>query len=415
MQYVPRIVDAEIQTKLAAIGAVLIEGPKACGKTETARQLAKSEVLLDVNASARQAASVDASLILEGATPRLIDEWQIEPEIWNAVRRAVDARGPGQFLLTGSAVPMDDATRHVGAGRVARIQMRPMSLFESGESSGTVSLRSAIEGSPVAASDPGIAIRDLADLVSRGGWPGMRLLTVAQAVDAIRGYLDEIQRVDIRRIDGTRRNPTVVGRLLRSLARNVATHASDATIAQDVRGERGPVKSETIAAYVDALRRLMIVEDQPAWAPELRSRSRLRVGARRHFVDPSIAVAALRSQPGRLLDDLPLLGFLFESLVVRDLRIYAQALDGQVLHYRDNTDLEVDAIVELANGRWAAFEVKLGVRQVDEAAKNLLLLADRVDTAVSGPPAALGVIVGTGLAYMREDGVAVIPIGTLGP
>ena len=398
------------------MGAVVIEGPKACGKTATARQIAASEVLLDVDANARQAVAVDPTLVLEGATPRLLDEWQVEPDIWNHVRRAVDDRSdPGQFILTGSAVPADDITRHTGAGRIARLRMRPMSLFEAGRSSGRVSLSELLAGTMATGADPGLTVADIAGEIARGGWPGLRERSLPDVLLATRDYLDEIARVDVGRVDAAHRDPGRVARLLHSLGRNVATHAAVTTLASDTGGTDGPMKDETVRAYLGVLERLMVVEDQPAWAVHLRSRHRLRAAPKRHFVDPSLAVAALRSTPDRLLDDLTLLGCLFESLVVRDLRVYAQAADAQVAQYRDSGGLEVDAIVEARDGRWAAFEVKLGHGHIDAAAASLIRFAERIDTARSGVPALLGIIVATGYAYRREDGVAVIPIGALGP
>ncbi len=414
--YQPRIVDRELAGRLGAVGAVVIEGPKACGKTATARQVAASEVLLDVDANARAAIAVDPSLVLDGPTPRLIDEWQIEPTIWNFVRRAIDERSQsGQFVLTGSAVPPDDITRHTGAGRITRLRMRPMSLFETGRSTGRVSLREMLDGALSSTADPGLTVADLAEEVARGGWPGLRSRPLADVLVALRDYLGEIARVDIGRVDATDRDPRRVARLLQSLARNVATHAASTTLAKDTGGADGPLKDDTVRVYIDALERLMVVEDQPAWAPHLRSRHRLRTAPKRHFVDPSLAVAALRATPDRLLGDLKLFGYLFESLVVRDLRVYAQAADAQVSQYRDSGGLEVDAVVETADGRWIAFEVKLGTGQIDDAAANLRRFAARIDTATCGIPASLGVIVATGYSYRREDGVAVIPIGALGP
>jgi uncharacterized protein len=416
MSYKPRVVDAELTERLSSTGAVVIEGPKACGKTATARQFAASEVLLDVDDNARKAIAVDPALVLGGDVPRLIDEWQIEPTIWNYIRRTVDERGrPGQFILTGSAVPTDDITRHTGAARITRLRMRPMSLFETGHSTGEISLREILGGSAPRSTDPGLTVVDLTELVAVGGWPGHRQLPTRAALQWVRDYLDEVRRVDVGRVDDTRRDPEKVRRVLRSLARNVATTVSAATLAADAGGSDGALKDETVRDYLQALDRLMIVEDQPAWAPHLRSKSLLRTAARRHFVDPSLAVAALRASPERLLKDLNLFGFLFESLVVRDIRVYAQATDATVFHYRDNTDLEVDAIVETSGGEWAAFEVKLGTGQVDEAAANLLRFGDRIDTARCGEPALLAVITSTGYGYVRPDGVAVIPIGALGP
>lgn len=416
MSYRPRVVDAELASRLSSSGAVVIDGPKTCGKTTTARQLAASEVLLDVDEQARQAVGVDPRQVLAGEVPRLIDEWQIEPAIWNHIRRAVDDRGkPGQFILTGSAVPADAITRHTGAGRLTRLRMRTMSLFETGHASGRVSLRELLDGASPGSPDAGLGIAEIAERVAVGGWPGLIDFTANQALKGVRDYLEEIRRVDVGRVDETRRDPQKVGGLLRSLARNVATYATTATLAADAGGPEGALDRDTAAAYIGALERLMIVEDQPAWAPHLRSRSRARSATKRHFVDPSLAVAALRATPERLLEDLNLLGLLFESLVVRDLRIHAQAADATVLQYRDNTGLEVDAVVKLADGRWAAFEVKLGAGQLDEAARSLLKFAERVDTGKCGKPAALAVILATGYGYMRDDGVGVIPVGALGP
>jgi len=414
--YRPRIVDRELTELLASMGGVVIEGPKASGKTETARQIAASEVRLDVDPSALQAASVDPSLLLGGTVPRLLDEWQLAPTLWNHVRRAIDDRkAAGQFILTGSAVPTDDVTRHTGAGRIARLRMRPMSLFETGHASGEVSLSRVMEGDGPRAGDTQITVTDLAERIAVGGWPGLLGHTVPQALRAVRAYVDEVRRTDIQRVDGVAHDPDKVLLLMRSLARNISTMVSLATLGRDVGAVDEALAKNTVSTYYDALTRLMVVEDQPAWAPHLRSRSRVRTSPRRHFADPSLAVAVLRATPERLLQDLNLLGFLFESLVIRDLRIYAQAFDAEVLHYKDNTDLEVDAIVEVADGRWAAFEIKLGTGGVDVGAESLKTFASRVDTEKAGPPQALGVITGTGVAYTRPDGISVIPIGVLGP
>jgi predicted AAA+ superfamily ATPase len=415
MSYAPRIADSELANRLEAAGAVLIEGAKACGKTETARQLARSEVLLDVDEEARAAAELNPALILEGETPRLIDEWQVEPRIWNHVRRAVDERkDTGQFILAGSAQPTDDDTRHTGAGRISRLRMRPMSLHESGAGSGEISLAALMEGRRGQVADPGLGLEQLANEIARGGWPGFRALTLPQALRRVRDYLDEILRADLKRM-GLHHRPEKVARLVRSLARNIATPVAATTLAADASEPGDPIASATVAEYLSALGRLFIIEDQPAWQPHLRSRYRLRKAAKRHFVDPSLAVAALRTEPGALMRDLNFLGLLFESMVVRDLRIYGQAIDGEVEHYQDNNDLEVDAIVR-AGDSWGAFEVKLGgERRVEEGAAALLKFADRIDTTRSGEPAVLAVVVGTGYGYVREDGVQVIPIGALGP
>lgn len=414
--YVERIVDAELSERLAATGAVVIEGPRACGKTETARQIAASEVLLDVDADARVLAGIAPSQVLAGAAPRLIDEWQLEPSIWNHVRRAIDDRNaPGQFILTGSAVPADDITRHTGAGRLTRLRMRPLSLFETGHASGAISMKALLEGVAPNAPEARISIASLAELICEGGWPGHLNRSAKQVLRANRDYLNEVRRMDISRVSGKSRDPVKVEKLLHSLARNVATPVTMSTLAKDVRGGGAIMKADTAAEYLEALEQLMIVENQLAWAPHLRSRSVARTTPVRHFTDPSLAAAALRASPDRLRQDAKTLGFLFESLVIRDLRVYAQAADAEVYHYRDKDGLEADAIVQAMDGRWAAFEIKLGGKRVDEGARNLLKLAKRVDQELCGAPSMLAVIVPSGYGYMRPDGVGIIPIGALGP
>ncbi|WP_445148653.1 ATP-binding protein [Baekduia sp. Peel2402] len=418
MSYVPRVVDAELTTLLAANGAVVVEGPKACGKTETARQQSASEVLLDVDANAQQAVAVDPALVLPGDRPRLLDEWQSHPALWNHVRRSVDAeRQPGMYVLTGSAVPADDATRHTGAGRFGRLRMRPMALAESGVSNREVSLRELLNGATTQSPDPGLTVDDLMEEVVRGGWPGFRGLERPAATRAVRDYLDQVRRTDVSAVDGIRRDPEGVRVVLQSLARHTATSAKLTTIARDASGPDSRIKDETVAAYLSALERLMIVEDLPAWAPHLRSSYQLRTGPTRHFADPSLAAAALRATPENLLADFNTFGLLFESLVVRDLRVYAQACDATVSHYRDSSGLEVDAIVTTDAGAWVAVEVKLGssAEVLDAAAANLRKFSGRVDTSKRGEPAALAIVVGTGYGYVRPDGVHVIPIGTLAP
>lgn len=416
MKYLPRIVDKELAERLAAIGAVVIEGPKTCGKTVTARNVAASEVLLDVNENARRMVAVDPSSVLRGETPRLIDEWQTEPAIWNHIRRAVDDRvSPGQFILTGSAVPADDVTRHTGAGRLTRLRMRPMSLFEMTHSSGEVSLRQLLTGVRQRCQPTRLTIGRLTELVCAGGWPGHLDRPLALRLELNRAYLNEIRRVDVSRVSGAKRDPVKIGRMLRSLARNVATPAKISTLVTDVRGNDAIMKWDTAAEYLEALERLMIVEDLPAWQPHLRSRTTLRTAPVRHFADPSLAVAALRGSPKRLMDDLKFFGLLFESMVVRDLRVYAQAMEAEVFHYREKGGLEADVIVEAEDGRWAAFEVKLGDRWVEEGAVTLRRVADRMKRGGRGEPSALAVIVPTGYGHVRPGEVGVIPIGALGP
>jgi predicted AAA+ superfamily ATPase len=415
--YRPRIADAELASLLAAGGAVLVEGPRACGKTATARFAARSEVTLDTNLRARAAGLLDAAILLEGDRPRLIDEWQFVPEVWNQVRRAVDESGgqAGSFILTGSAVPADDATRHSGAGRILRLRMRPMSLAESGYSSGDISLARLFAGERARAAESGLTVQDIASLVSVGGWPGLQGRAVDDALAALRGYLADTARTDLPRVDGVQREPERIKRVMHSLARYTATQVSARAIAADVGGSDEPIKHQTVLQYIDALTRIFVVEDLPAWAPALRSKSRLREAPKRHFVDPSLAAAALGARPERLVREVDTLGLLFESLVVRDLRIYAQAMDADVLHYHDNTGLEADAVIQSRDGSWGAFEVKLGLSAIDDAADTLLRLAARVDIDRHGAPAVLGVITGWGYGYRRPDGVSVIPIGALVP
>jgi uncharacterized protein len=414
MAYVSRIADSELQKRLSAAGAVLIEGAKACGKTETARQVANSEVLLDVDKAARDAAELNPGLILQGETPRLIDEWQLEPDLWNHVRRAVDERvDPGQFILAGSAQPTDDETRHTGAGRISRLRMRPMSLYELGTSDGTISLAGLLDHQSNEVTDPGLDLEDLVAGICRGGWPASRELELPDALRRVRDYLDEIPR-DTQRLGPRHRTERVV-RLIQSLGRNVATTVTARTLATDASRPEDPMSDDAVADYLDSLARLFVVENQPAWQPHLRSRYRLRRTAKRHFVDPSLAVAALRSEPEALMRDLNFVGLLFESMVIRDLRIYSQAVDGEVQYYQDSSGLEVDAIVQTGN-TWGAFEVKLGgEKRIEEGAATLTRFRDRIDTSKSGDPAVLAIIVGTGYGYTREDGIHVIPVGCLGP
>jgi predicted AAA+ superfamily ATPase len=390
-----------------------VEGPRACGKTATASRLAKSEVNLETDAAARSAALLDPALIIDGERPRLIDEWQFVPDVWGHVRGAVDDSGgvPGSFIIAGSAVPPEDTHRHSGAGRILRLRMRPMSLVEAGYSTGDVSLSRLFEGDQVRAGQTERSVRELAEVLCVGGWPGLQGRPVDDALAILRSYLEDTTNVDLHRVDGVRREPQRVKRVLHSLARCTASQASARAIAADV----GGIKAHTVLDYLAALTRVFVLEDLPAWAPSLRSKSRLRGAPKRHFVDPSLAVAALGASPERLVREVDTLGLLFESLVVRDLRIYAQAMDASVFHYHDNTGLEADAIVERRDGRWGAFEVKLGLAEIDAAAIDLLRLAARVDVGRHGAPAVLAVVTGWGYGYVRPDGVSVVPIGALAP
>lgn len=417
MEYRSRVIDGLLAARLASSGAVLLEGPKASGKTFTAEQFAKSFVYLDTDEAARIALQVDPSVVLNGVPPQLIDEWQLDgTNVWNYVRAEVDRRKEvGQFILTGSSVPADDVRRHSGAGRFARLTMRTMSLFESGESSGDMSLSALLAGDRPTASPPSFTARDIAELVVRGGWPLNIGKSVVASSRANVDYLKTIVEVDVPRIGGARRDPASALRLARALARNVAMEQRVKRLATEVAGEDEGLARTTVYDHLEIFERLMVIEEQPPWAVHLRSRATLLRASRTHFVDPSLAVAALQAGTGRLIEDLNYLGLLFESLVVRDSRVYASPLDGTVYHYRDSDGLEVDVIIQTADGRWGAFEVKLGAAQVDAAAAKLVTFAAKVDTTKSGIPAVLGVITSSGYGYTRPDGVVVVPIGSFGP
>lgn len=396
---------------------VLIEGPRGCGKTTTGRHLSASEALLDEDPNAVMQVSLRSAAVLEGPTPRLIDEWQLAPGVWNMVRRASDdRRRPGQFILTGSANPPDDITRHSGAGRVARVRMRPMSLLESGVSNGAISLKGLFEGRECSAAAPGADLKGLIEATCRGGWPQCRRMEVDYAQDFLVSYLDEISRVDISRVDGVRRDPVRVRRLLHSLGRNISTTAGHRTLAADTGGQR-PVDRRTVSRYMKSLERLFVVENLPAWSPRLRSRSLLRSSPKLQLVDPALAAAVMEAGPSRLLNDLETYGHLFESLAVRDLRIYAQGIRGRLTHYRDQTGLETDVIIRRGNGDWIAVEVKLGgADAVNAAAGSLIRMSKTIDQEAVGAPRKLVVLTAVGNhSFERRDGVAVVPISTLGP
>lgn len=417
MEYRQRVIDALLTDRLAASGAILLEGPKASGKTFTAEQHAKSYTYLDTDEAARQALQVDPSLVLNGEPPQLIDEWQLDgTHVWNYVRAEVNRRKQaGQFILTGSSVPDDDIRRHSGAGRFARLIMRTMSLFESGESSGEMSLSALLAGDRPTASPPSLTARDIAELVVRGGWPLNLGKSSSASSRANIDYLKTLVEVDVPRIGGARRDPASALRLAQALARNVAMEQKVTRLASEVAGDNEGLARTTVYDHLRIFERLMVIEAQPPWAVHLRSRATLLKASRTHFIDPSLAAAALQAGAERLVKDLNYLGLLFESLVVRDSRVYASPLDGTVYHYRDSDGLEVDVIIQTADGRWGAFEVKLGVAQVEEAAAKLLTFASKVDTTKSGAPSVLGVITSSGYGYTRPDGIVVIPIGSFGP
>lgn len=414
--YIPRIVDTQIDTMLKYSGAVLIEGAKGCGKTRAAEERSKSSIFLQdpkKSESYLKVAATKPSILLEGDTPRLIDEWQLAPVLWNGVKFLVDERGePGQFILTGSASPPKNDTRHSGAGRFSRITMRTMSLFESGESDGSVSLTDLFRDGSDIGSVSKLSLEGMVSSLVRGGWPQTIGESEKYAEVFVNSYVDTIVNVDISAVDGIKRNPTAVFQLLRSLSRNISTEANISTIQKDMTNE-ATVSGKTVSAYINALREIHIVEDLPAWNPSLRSSVSVRTSPKRHFVDPSIAASVMRANAETLLLDFNTLGLLFESLCIRDLRVYAQAIDGDVFHYRDSNGLEVDAILHLRDGRWGAIEIKLGGDDVEKGAKNLLKLKENIDTDRMRPPSFMMILTAEGYAYRRDDGIFSIPIGCL--
>ena len=422
--YMPRMVDGEIARKLRALPVVLVEGARGCGKTTTSRQFSASEVLFDEDAVARAHAAQGTLPLQEGPHPMLLDEWPLVPGLWDRVRRAGDRLGrPGRCILSASAQPTDYIVAHSGAGRMGRIRMRPMSLWESGASTGAVSLRRLLDHGieaeyrprPVAAEGAVDELRHVIDWLLRGGWPLTQPMAPRDAQEFARDYLNEVCRVDVAKASGVRHDPRGVRRLVASLARNSASEATGRTLQSDM-GEARSAARPTVRAYLDALEGVFVYEAQPAWSARLLSRTPLRSAPKHHLVDPSLAAAALGASAESLFGDRAALGLLFESMVVRDLRVYAQADRSAVFHYRDKSGLEVDAVVERDDGSWAAFEVKLGAPDsVDAGARALLALRDRVDPAAAGPPRALVVVVSTGQPHLRADGVGVVPVTAIGP
>lgn len=413
--YRPRLADQELSSRLGYIGAVLIEGPKACGKTATASRQAQTVFRLDEDEVARSLLSLDPQRLFSNPTPILFDEWQVEPTIWNRVRRQVDdRRAAGLFILTGSATPTDDASRHSGAGRFSVMPMRPMSLFETGHSTGEMSLKALLNGERQSGLGTHLSFGDIVERIVVGGWPDLIDAGEERARRWLRDYLANIVEVDIQRL-GSRRDPANLRRLLASLGRSVAQATRATELAKDVGGDDGPVAKETLTAYLSALDRLHLTENSEAWMPHMRSRARLRTAPVRYFVDPSLGPASLDVGSAELIADPNALGLHFEALAVRDLRIYAQLLNGRVDSWRDSYGNEVDAVVTIGPQRWGAFEVKLNPGAVDEGAAALLRFAASVNTSRHGEPACLGVITAHGAGGLRADGVHVIPIGCLGP
>ena len=420
-KYKPRITDILIERKLRGKGALLIEGPKWCGKTTTAEQFSKSILYMskpeDVSSNLMMA-DINPSKLLEGETPRLIDEWQIAPKLWDAVRFEVDHReNYGHFILTGSAVPpKTDEIFHTGTGRFAWIKMRPMSLYESGESTGEISLKEMFNQPEQLSATNKLNIDDLAFLICRGGWPEAVNMDKDVALDQAFDYYNAIVNTDISRVDDVKRDPERAKRLMKSYARNQGSQTAYTVIRDDIAANDSElITDDTVYAYTNALRKIFVIEDMPAWNPNLRSKTAIRTSDTRYFIDSSIATASLGLGPDDLIKDLNTMGLFFETMCVRDLRIYAESIDGEVFHYRDKSGLECDTIVHLRNGSFGLIEIKLGGdKLIEEGAKNLKTFSNKIDTDKMKAPSFLMVLTGTGnFAYRRDDGVYVVPIGCL--
>jgi len=416
MAYRKRFADNELQRKLDSSGAVLVRGAKSCGKTETAKQAAGSILRADIDENVPEMMKTAPKRLLMGKTPRLIDEWQAQPKLWEHIRHEVDERQQtGQFILTGSANPEESAKMHTGAGRFTMLDMRTMSWQELGMSTGKVSLKDLFNGAKIDIYDDVEELEFIVDRLIIGGFPTLLDKRTDQAIDLNRAYINLLAEVDMSRVSNVKRDPQKVRSVLRSIARNTATPAEITTLAEDINEkEANGTSRPTIYDYLDALNRLMIIEDLPAWDTHIRSSASLRKTPKRHFTDPCLAAAALGADAQTLLNDIKFTGFLFESLVTHELRVYAQANDAQIYYYRDTSGLEVDAIAQKYNGDWAAFEIKLGTGQTEEAAANLKKMASVINTEKVKPPKSLNIITGTGVSYTRSDGINVISVGSLG-
>ena len=419
--YRPRLVDGQIANAMEAFGAVCVEGPKWCGKTTTAEQRAKSILYMDSPEdfeSNLRMVDISPRLLLEGESPRLIDEWQLAPKLWDAIRFEADHRhGTGLFILTGSAVPIDEKEmKHSGTGRFGWVTMRPMSLYESGESNGAVSLGTLFNSAGNIAVVNSLELEDIAFLICRGGWPFACSLKGNTALDQAFDYVEAVTKKDISRVDKVRRSPTTARLLMRSYARNIGTQATLGTLVADMApNEESSIDEKTASSYIEALKKIFVIEDSEAWNPNLRSKAAIRTSNTRYFVDPSIGTAILGLGPNDLINDLNTMGLMFESLCIRDLRVYADALNGQVFHFRDKYGLECDAVIHLRDGRYGLIEIKLGGdRLIEEGAKNLKGLAEKIDPDKMKQPSFLMVLTAVGkYAYCRNDGVYVVPIGCL--
>lgn len=415
-KYLPRLIDKVLEDELEAFGAVLITGPKWCGKTTTGLNQAKSSLFLqnpDEREQNLKLADIKPSLLLEGEKPRLIDEWQDAPKLWDAVRFSVDQKAEtGMYILTGSTSVDESQIAHSGTGRISRMRMRTMSLFESGDSNGEVSIKHLLKNQEIASKSPH-SIKDIANLIVGGGWPASIGKSFSVKQRQVAGYCNSIVNTEISTSDGVDRNIDKVEHVLRSYSRHISSQATISKISNDVGNSFDSINRKTVSEYIEALRAIFVIEDLKAWSPTLRSKTTIATSPTRHFVDPAIAAYFLDANPEDLLSDLKTMGFLFESLVIRDLRIYTESLGGNLFHYRDHSGQEADAILHFKNGKWGAVEVKLGENAIDNGARNLLKLKEKINIDAMNPPSFLSVITANGYAYQRPDGVHVIPIGCL--
>ena len=418
-KYFPRIADKVLQEELEAFGAVLINGPKWCGKTTTAKKIAKSVLNMqhpNNTLNYIKTAQIEPLVLLEGNKPRLIDEWQVAPELWDAIRFDIDEKQEeGLYILTGSTKVDESKISHSGVGRITRLMMRTLSLYESNDSTGSVSLEDLFNGENITGVKSKLSVREIAEVIVRGGWPNSIGKNLNIARRQVSGYIDRIVKTEIKTIDGVERDEAKTLAVLKSLARHTSTQATDISIVNDVEANHFSIHRNTLSDYLNVLRELYVIEDLPAWSPKLRSKTTIRTSNTRHFIDPAFAASLLNASTEDLLRDIETFGLLFESLVIRDLRIYTDYLGGYLYHYRDKSGLEADAIIHLGDGRWAAIEVKLGSHDLNDAAKNLLKLSAKVDSSNGKGPSFLMIITGTEFGYLRDDGVYVVPIGCLKP
>jgi hypothetical protein len=420
MRYIERLIDKEIREKLSSAGAIVIRGPKWCGKTTSAKQVANSVLEMqdpDLHDNYLELANTKPSLLLEGDKPRLIDEWQVAPKLWNAVRHSVDKESkPSQYILTGSATPIDDNTMHSGTGRFAFVTMKPMTLFESGESTGSVSLTELLAGNTeIDGLRTELTYESIAQIICRGGWPNAVVSGGEGAISVAANYLDLLCESDISKVDGVKRNPTLARTILKSYARHVSTINSNKSLYDDVRANYSEVSNRTIIDYIDTFKRLYVVEETEAWNPNIRSKTSMRAAPKKSMVDPSLAAAALECSPKELMFDTNTYGLLFENLVNRDLSVYVNSINGSLKHYRDRFGLECDNVANFRNGKFALIEVKLSGSRIKEAESHLLKLQKLIieNEPILGAPAFLMVVTGTDMAYTTENGVFVVPVGCL--